>query len=101
VFSVPAQYDPDKIEIKYLYEVAELEQAHVLEIGCGDGRLTWCYATSARRVSASDPASKRLAVARRECPLVLASSLTFVQARAEALPFPPETFDLAMMTWSF
>jgi ubiquinone/menaquinone biosynthesis C-methylase UbiE len=98
---MPAQHDPEGIELKYLRAVAGLTNAHVLEIGCGDGRLTWGYAAATKHVVASDPNPQKLAVASRECPHHLHSQVTFAQAQAETLPFPPETFDLALMAWSF
>ena len=97
---MPAQYDPDDLEIKYLRDIAELSNAQVLEIGCGDGRLTWRYAATAGRVIATDPDPKRLAIAAQNCPPALQPYLSLVQTRVEALPFPPETFDLALLAWS-
>ena len=38
------QRDPEQIEIRMLREFADLEGKHILEIGSGDGRLTWRYA---------------------------------------------------------
>lgn len=95
-----AQYDPDQLEIKYLHDMANLTGAHVLEIGCGDGRLTQHYAAAAGRVVGSDPNPERLATAQAGCPPALHPGLTFVQARAETLPFPRQTFDLVFLTWS-
>lgn len=96
-----AHHDPQALEIKYLSELAEFNQAHVLEIGCGDGRLTWQFAPRAESVVATDPDPQRLALAQRNWPPDLRSSLSFAQARAEASPFPAESFDLVLMTWSF
>lgn len=94
------QHDPEGVETQYLYDVANLADARVLEIGCGDGRLTWRYAAFARRVTATDPDPTRLLAARRECLPGLRSSLSLAQVKAEALPFPNATFDLAILAWS-
>jgi ubiquinone/menaquinone biosynthesis C-methylase UbiE len=94
------QRDPEKIEIKYLHDVVDLAKARVLEIGCGEGRLTWRYAASAGHVVGTDLDHTRLATANSERPPALRSSLAFTQTRAEALPFPSQTFDLAILAWS-
>jgi cyclopropane fatty-acyl-phospholipid synthase-like methyltransferase len=36
--------DPEGNETDALFALVELEGQEVLEIGCGDGRLTWRYA---------------------------------------------------------
>lgn len=94
------QHDPEGIEPKYLYRFANLADAHVLEIGCGDGRLTWRYANGAKRVTATDPDFARLITAQHECSPTLNSSITLTQAAAEGLPFPVDRFDLALLAWS-
>jgi len=94
------QHDPEGVETKYLHEVANLAVTRVLEIGCGDGRLTWRYAASAGHVTAIDPDPTRLLTAQRDCPPVLRSRLSLAQVAAEALPFPNTTFDLAILAWS-
>ena len=97
---MPTQCDPEGAEIKYLHDVVDLADARVLEIGCGDGRLTGHYAAAAKDVIGTDPNAGRLAVAHRERLPALPANLTFAQARAEALPFPGERFDLAILAWS-
>ena len=97
---MPTQHDPEGFESKYLYDVADLSGAHALEIGCGDGRLIWHYAASARHVTGIDPNPQRLATAQGECPPALRPNITFIRAGAEALPFCRETFDLAILAWS-
>ena len=97
---MPTQRDPEKIEIKYLHDIVDLREARVVEIGCGDGRLTWRYAASAEYVIATDPDPSRLATAQGECPPALQTSLDFAQGQAQALPFLHETFDLAILAWS-
>ena len=93
-------HDPEGIESKHLHRFADLADAHVLEIGCGDGRLTWRYAAAAKRVTATDPDPSRLSTARRECPSSLHSRLSLVQLKAETLPFSTATFDRAILAWS-
>lgn len=98
---IPTQFDPEEIEIKYLHDIIGLSNTRVLEIGCGDGRLTWHYADSAKDVVGVDPKVELLATALRERPPTLRTKVTFTQAIAEVLPFPHERFDLAIMSWSF
>jgi 2-polyprenyl-3-methyl-5-hydroxy-6-metoxy-1,4-benzoquinol methylase len=47
--------DPENNEINALRSMVDFTGANVLEIGCGDGRLTWRYAEQAKRVTAIDP----------------------------------------------
>jgi 16S rRNA A1518/A1519 N6-dimethyltransferase RsmA/KsgA/DIM1 with predicted DNA glycosylase/AP lyase activity len=67
----------------------------VLEIGCGDGRLTKRYAHAATSVIAIDPDAD--AVAR------LAESLPGVDARAigiDQVQLPPHSVDAVLFAWS-
>lgn len=59
----------------------------ILEIGCGTGRNLPLY-RGASRIVAIDPHFDPLRKARRRAP-----GVPLVQARAEALPFQPGTFD--------
>lgn len=72
----------------------------VLEVGCGNGRLTFQYAPVARRVVAIDPSVKAISEARRNTPKELSSRINFRVGRGERLAFPDETFDLAFFSWS-
>jgi len=92
--------DPEGNELRYLNQHASIHAARVLEIGCGEGRLTWQYGEQAGTVAAIDPSIPRLGKARGSLPVGLARMLIFVAARAEALPFPAESFDLAILSYS-
>jgi ubiquinone/menaquinone biosynthesis C-methylase UbiE len=94
------QRDPEAVETTYLHSMTTMNDARVLEIGCGDGRLTWRYAGSAGHVIGVDSNSQHLAVARRSCPRALGARVAFVQATALALPFRAELFDGAILAWS-
>ena len=97
---MPSQRDPEGIASKHLYEFADLANARVLEIGCGDGHLTWRYAAAAKRVVGIDPNAMRLAVAYRDRPSTLRTKVRLAQTSTEALPFSSETFDVAILSWS-
>jgi len=53
--------DPEEVEIRILHEYADLAGTRVLEIGCGEGRLVWRYAATARQVGGLDPDGTRRA----------------------------------------
>lgn len=94
------QADPEHYEAKILQRYAEVPDRRILEIGCGDGRLTWTYAKAARSVTGIDLDPDELRVARIECLSDLRAKIGFSQADAVRLPFRSNSFDLVLMTWS-
>jgi len=94
------QKDPEKAEIKFLHKLLDFAGKHVLEVGSGEGRLTWRYAAPAHRVTGIDPDLDSLRVAYYDMPSKLRTTTTFTCASALNLPFPQETFDIALLAWS-
>jgi ubiquinone/menaquinone biosynthesis C-methylase UbiE len=94
------QKDPEGHEKRILHKFMDFSNRHVLEIGCGDGRLTWKYAASAKHVSAIDMELNDLRLARTDCPYDLGNKVAFSQASARNLPFPRARFDIAVLAWS-
>ena len=94
------QKDPDRNEIKYLRKFVDFKEKRVLEIGCGEGRLTWQYAKDSRSVIAVDLDRDSLRVARVDRPSDLENQIHFANANSEYLPFSKEKFDIAILAWS-
>lgn len=94
------QKDPERNESKYLHQFAEFTNRRVLEIGSGEGRLTWQYAKLTRTTIGIDPDRNALRVARVDRPFDLGHNVHFTCAASEYLPFAKETFDLAVLAWS-
>ena len=95
------QIDPEKTEAKYLNRFANITGKHVLEIGIGDGRLTWQYARSAKQVTGIDIHGDDLRVAIIERSSDLDQKVFFARADSIHLPFAKETFDIVILAWSF
>ena len=95
------QKDSEQNETKYLHKFAEFAGKRVLEIGCGEGRLTWQYAKETRSTSGIDPDPDALRVARIDRPSDLEDKVYFSRAMSEQLPFSKETFDITLLAWSF
>jgi len=92
--------DPEDSETQALLDFAgDLSGKTVLEIGCGDGRLTFRYAARAARVHAIDPSEKKIAKARRKLPAALQDRVEFWATGIENF-FAPEKYDLALLSWS-
>ncbi len=92
--------DPADAEMAALDALVRLEGMRVLEIGCGDGRLTFRYAPRVASVLAvdSDPASIR--EARAATPPDVAERIRFEVMDAAALDVPQHEFDLVFFSWS-
>jgi len=93
-------FDPEGFEAAALAAVPELNGARVLEIGAGDGRMTWQYAARSRAVVAVDPDGEALAYLLEETPPRLRRLVCPVRAASEYLPFVTERFDAAVLAWS-
>ncbi len=101
---MPAQLDPEGVETRALFDlVPTFVGQRVLEIGCGDGRLTQRYASGAARVTAIDPDADKVAAAKTSLPLELNSRVEFLAADLEQFNFQHgggERYDLAILAWS-
>ncbi len=95
---MPFQKDPEHTETKILHKYADFAGRRVLEIGCGDGRLTWQYAPKARFVAGIDLEADDLRLATIDRPSDLPAG--FARADSIHLPFAREKFDLAILAWS-
>ncbi len=99
--SMPILKDPERNEIKVLFDLYNnWEGKSVLEIGSGDGRLTWRYADKVSRVVALEPEEKAHATALKNRPdemgRVELSNLGFDEFARQN----KEKFDLAVLAWS-
>jgi ubiquinone/menaquinone biosynthesis C-methylase UbiE len=94
------QKDPENFERKKLLDFADFDSARVLEVGCGEGRLTWKYAPASGLTVGLDPDFDSLRVARADHPADLRGRVHFARASAYHLPLLKETFDIAILAWS-
>jgi 2-polyprenyl-3-methyl-5-hydroxy-6-metoxy-1,4-benzoquinol methylase len=97
---MPVLLDPEDTETNALHDYADFNGQRVLEIGCGDGRLTWRYADLAAHVVAIDPKAEDIESALEDCPAELRHMIEFRALRLEDLDIPAEKFDLALLSWS-
>ena len=94
------QKDPEGNEKKYLHQFADFKGKRVLEIGCGEGRLTWKYAGASSLTVGFDMDHDALRIARADEPYDLQKNVHFAEASAVNIPFSNETFDIAILAWS-
>lgn len=96
------QLDPEGHEIAALFDLVDLEAKDVLEIGCGDGRLTWRYAERAAHVTAIEPFSDAIERARDGIPEALTGKVDLRHVAFEdfATASWPSTLDVAILSWS-
>ena len=94
--------DPENNEIRALFDLVDLSEKRVLEIGCGDGRLTRRYAGAAAHVTAIDPFKGSIERANAHCPDSLRDRVAFQHIGFEdfAAAHGSETFDVAILSWS-
>jgi ubiquinone/menaquinone biosynthesis C-methylase UbiE len=92
--------DPEGIETRALAELAPVDGLRVLELGCGEGRLTFQIAPAAKSVFAVDPDEERLNAARAALPTSLADKVELAVAGATEVDGTRREFDLALFSWS-
>lgn len=88
--------DPDNVERTWLHDTVNLVDAHVLEIGCGEGRLTALYHQAVQKLVGIDVEIGALQIAKDKLP----DKTGFALANALALPFYSSSFDVVIYAWS-
>lgn len=96
----PTIVDPTGAELAALAEVVDFSGLRVLEVGCGNGRLTWRYAGSTEEVLGIDPDEEAIAAAQEATPPKLRERVRFEVASPVERDVPQRHFDLAFFSWS-
>lgn len=91
--------DPELNEVRALRQVTNWRGKRVLEIGCGNGRLTRRLARLGAQVQAIDPDSTLIRLARRNLPPGFAPRVRFHVGKIGGLKYPSLAFDLVVFSW--
>jgi ubiquinone/menaquinone biosynthesis C-methylase UbiE len=95
--------DPERNEVEALLEFAgDLQSKRVLEIGAGDGRLTWRYAPNVGEVVGIDPNPERIARAQNDMPKELRGRVSMLETTLEEYrrDLQAPLFDVVLMSWA-
>ena len=97
---MPLTMDPAGDETRALEKATDWKDRRVLEIGCGDGRLTLRLASlDPARIEALDPDADVIKAARKALPSAEKAHIKYHVAQAENLKYPPGSFDIAVFSW--
>jgi predicted RNA methylase len=100
VSTVNGVLDPEGEHIAALRRLADFRAQQVLELGCGDGRLTLGLAAEAASVLAFDPDADAVERARTFLPALLADTVEYRVASGTSIEIEPHSFDLIVFSWS-
>jgi 2-polyprenyl-3-methyl-5-hydroxy-6-metoxy-1,4-benzoquinol methylase len=92
--------DPEGAHLNALHRLANFAGQRVLELGCGDGRLTIPIAREVASVLAFDPDAESIKEARRGLPAELASRVEYRVASGVEVEVESHSFDLVLFSWS-
>jgi 2-polyprenyl-3-methyl-5-hydroxy-6-metoxy-1,4-benzoquinol methylase len=92
--------DPEENEVRALKRVADWRRKRVIEIGCGDGRLTLRLAKLGAIIHAFDPDAKLIRAARRNLPKRFGQRVRYHVGKGEQLNHADESFDLVVFAWA-
>jgi len=93
-------YPPDGMEIRLIQRFTTLKGRRILEVGCGDGRLTFQYAPTAGSVLAIDPDRPSIEDALDEQAALGVRNVALRVGSIEHLPARGAPFDVAIFSWS-
>jgi ubiquinone/menaquinone biosynthesis C-methylase UbiE len=88
------------MEVRLIQRFVSLEHCRILELGCGDGRLTRQLAPHASTVLGVEPDPALVALARRTAASEGIGNISFRVGQAERLRIAVRPFDIALFSWS-
>ena len=94
------ELDPEGAHLSALRRLADFRAQRVLELGCGDGRLTIPVAADAAHVLAFDPDADSIEKARSALPSGLADRVDYRVASGRTIEIERGSFDIALFSWS-
>jgi len=92
--------DPEGVETKAIHDLVDFAGKDVVEVGCGDGRLTWRFADAASSVLSFDPDEAVIATAREQTPASLRDRVTFQTADMASVTLAAGAYDVGVLSWS-
>jgi ubiquinone/menaquinone biosynthesis C-methylase UbiE len=92
--------DPEEAETRAIHALIDFSGKDVLDVGCGDGRLTWRFAQATHSVLGIDPSTEAIAAAKASTPAGLRGKVTFQVADVTTSPLPHAVFDVVVLSWS-
>lgn len=92
--------DPEGAELEALERFVSLGWDRLLDVGCGDGRLTARLAKSAKETVGIDPVIADVERGWKTISPDLRRHLTLLVGTGESLPFPEGAFDAVFFSWS-
>ena len=94
------QIDPAGVMSGSVLKAADFRDPRVLEVGAGDGRLTFEYAGVPRSVVGIDTKEPDIRAASQCLGIELRGDVQFLCASATALPFSAEQFGIVLLASS-
>lgn len=92
--------DPAGDEVRALAAAVDWRDKQVIELGCGDGRLTLRLAAlGPMHIEALDPDPDSIKLAEENLPRTEKKRINYYVGQAEALKYPPGAFDIAVFSW--
>ncbi len=95
-----ALLDPEEAETRVIHDLIDFADKDVLDVGCGDGRMTWRFAEQTRSVLGLDPVTSSIEQARLDMPAHLRSRITFQVGDITEAQLPAAAFDMVALSWS-
>lgn len=92
--------DPEGVETRVINDLVDFAGLRVLEVGAGDGRMTWRFAEKAVSVLAVDVDEEKIETAREATPAHLASRVRFETTDMTQAHLPTSAFDAAVLSYS-
>ena len=86
--------DPEQAQLTAVLGAADFSGKRILEVGCGEGRLTWGIASQGAAVLAFDPFAAAVEIARATCPDELREKVRFEVASAAEIEVEPQSVEI-------